>query len=291
MWWINRIYSFVHIPATISFLVGLYWFCVTRTRSQTKLPAWQNQKASTKANPAIYESRRRALAVCNLLAFIVFTSWPCMPPRLLDNRDDGGAESYLDRKFGFVDTVHNKGGAVSVWNRKKYTNQLGKSMSRSPSHLPLALTPFQRILPQTHSSFPLITSPSLRCLPTNTPAAAMPSLHFGYSLMVGLTLMTLPLSCSSPSHKRRNCTFCTLQCTVLRTIGFLYPATILLAIIATANHFIMDALAGTAICLIAWNYNGGILNLLPLEDCVLWCLRVHKPENITWGELGVGLPY
>ena len=212
-----------------------------------------------------------------------------MPPRLLDNRDDGGAESYLDRKFGFVDTVHNKGGAVSVWNRKKYTNQLGKS------HVALSTSPGSHALPMHLLSDPLtpfIASPSPPYHTTNDPPAAMPSLHFGYSLMVGLTLMTLPLSCStSSSFHRRNCTFCTLQCTVLRTIGFLYPATILLAIIATANHFIMDALAGTAICLIAWNYNGGILNLLPLEDCVLWCLRVHKPENLTWGELGVGLPY
>lgn len=61
-------------------------------------------------------------------------------------------------------------------------------------------------------------------------------------------------------------------------LGFGYPATILLAIIATANHFILDAVAGAIVCGIAWNSERFLLNLLPLEDWFLWCLRMHKPE-------------
>jgi hypothetical protein len=113
----------------------------------------------------------------------------------------------------------------------------------------------------------------------------MPSLHFGYSLMIGLTLITIPLP---PQHRR----------TILRTrltrglraklpswhrlvcilIGFLYPFIILVAIVATANHFILDAVAGAIVCALGWYFNGVLLNLLPLEDYFLSLVRIHKPE-------------
>lgn len=38
-----------------------------------------------------------------------------MPPRLLDDKDGGAAGGEIDRKFGFIDTVHARNGAVSVW--------------------------------------------------------------------------------------------------------------------------------------------------------------------------------
>jgi hypothetical protein len=56
-----------------------------------------------------------------------------------------------------------------------------------------------------------------------------------------------------------------------------YPAIIASAIVATANHFILDAVAGATVCIIAWNLNGALLNLLPLEDYFLNALRIHKP--------------
>ena len=62
-------------------------------------------------------------------------------------------------------------------------------------------------------------------------------------------------------------------------VGFLYPATILVAIVSTANHFILDAVAGSAICLLALRFNEFMLNFLPIEDCVLWCLRIHRPSQ------------
>lgn len=63
-------------------------------------------------------------------------------------------------------------------------------------------------------------------------------------------------------------------------LGFLYPFAILVAIVATANHFILDAVAGAVVCGIGWNANSVLLNLLPLEDYFLWCLRMHKPVII-----------
>lgn len=118
MYWINRIYSFVHLPATITFLVLLYWFAITRNRGRNR--------SESSCSPYLYESRRRSLAICNLLAFCVFSAWPCMPPRLLGDSESPGEIGKLARSFGFVDTVHGRNGAVSVFNTRQYTNQLGK---------------------------------------------------------------------------------------------------------------------------------------------------------------------
>jgi hypothetical protein len=61
-------------------------------------------------------------------------------------------------------------------------------------------------------------------------------------------------------------------------LGFLYPLIILVAIVATANHFIVDAIAGALVCALGWWSNGVLLNLLPAEDYFLWLVRIHKPE-------------
>lgn len=118
---------------------------------------------------------------------------------------------------------------------------------------------------------------------THYPTAAMPSLHFGYSLMIGLTIMTIPLPAHQrlstrvrigpfgmhiPSRHRLICLF----------LGAAYPSIILAAIVATANHFILDAVAGAIVCSLGWKFNGVLLNLLPLEDYFLWVVRIHKPE-------------
>ena len=80
-------------------------------------------------------------------------------------------------------------------------------------------------------------------------------------------------------------------------IGFMYPAIILVAIIATANHFILDAVAGSMVCGVAWWGNDVLLNLLALEDWFLWVVRIHKPttevvdldeeEDETWKGKGI----
>lgn len=56
---------------------------------------------------------------------------------------------------------------------------------------------------------------------------------------------------------------------------------ILLAIIATANHFILDAVVGSLVCGVAWWGNDALLNLLVVEDWFLWVVRIHKPERVT----------
>ena len=108
----------------------------------------------------------------------------------------------------------------------------------------------------------------------------MPSLHFGYSFLIGLTIATLPIETARRlSWKRIS----------LIAGGMLYPAIILSAIVATANHFVLDAVAGAIVCTIAWNANGFLLNLLAVEDYFLWVVRIHKPSKALVDSKGVRL--
>jgi hypothetical protein len=66
------------------------------------------------------------------------------------------------------------------------------------------------------------------------PLAAVPSLHFGYALLVGVALAVLA--------KRR----------WVRALGAGYPVFMLFDIVATANHFWFDAAAGGAVVVVGW---------------------------------------
>lgn len=66
------------------------------------------------------------------------------------------------------------------------------------------------------------------------PIAAVPSLHFGYALIVGVALAALA----------RN--------RVVRLIGAAYPAAMLFIIVATGNHFFVDAAAGGLTVVLGW---------------------------------------
>lgn len=126
--WINRLYSFIHIPGTISFLVILYYITTTRKR---QLAAGRIKIDNIIAGPALYEARRRTMATCNLIAFIVFTLWPCMPPRLLSDPNYEGPDAAEAKSFGFVDTVHSGSGESSVWTTNKFCNQYGEFTEHS----------------------------------------------------------------------------------------------------------------------------------------------------------------
>jgi hypothetical protein len=239
---INNIYSFVHIPATILFLVVLFWYTkIRRTVRRNSLREILNDTAMPPKQAEVYEQRRRTMALCNLLAFIVFTIWPCMPPRLLSDETVQGPSGYVARQYGFVDTVHSKGGQASVWTQNKFCNQY----------------------------------------------AAMPSLHFGYSLLIGLTIMNIPIYELSSETQKINIRGSTFHMNIPSNkrlaciaLGLAYPFIILVAIVATANHFILDAVAGAMVCGIAWSFNRIMLNFLPMRDWIFWCMRIHIPENI-----------
>ena len=82
MRYINWIYSFIHIPGTIAFLVGLYYYTITSNRLvQHDSGQVEGRVEGSPSGPWLYEARRRTMAICNLMAFVVFTLWPCMPQR------------------------------------------------------------------------------------------------------------------------------------------------------------------------------------------------------------------
>ena len=147
----NATYSFVHIPATKLFLIALYYIMITSTSTAASLhpsTALGYHPTQSLTGSALYQARRRTVATANLVAFIVYTTWPLMPPCLLSDTAVTAPSGEKARAFGFQDTVHrtNKDGG-SIWTTNKFCNQW----------------------------------------------AAMPSLHFGYALLIGLTITRLPL--------------------------------------------------------------------------------------------------
>lgn len=114
MHWINRIYSFIHIPGTILFLIWLYYLTITANKSSQR-----HELERSPGGPALYQARRRTMAMCNLIAFVVFTLWPCMPPRLLSDPNYNGRDAVEAKSYKFVDTVHGAEGESSVWTQNK----------------------------------------------------------------------------------------------------------------------------------------------------------------------------
>ena len=70
--------------------------------------------------------------------------------------------------------------------------------------------------------------------PFVNPYAALPSLHFGWALLLGVALW-------------RACSGWRLTAIPLRTLAILTPAAQFFAIVLTGNHFLIDAVAGMAV--------------------------------------------
>lgn len=161
------------------------------------------------------------MTLTNLMAFIIFICYPCMPPRL------------LPQEYGFLDSVgHNN--AQSVWMQGKYVNSL----------------------------------------------AAMPSMHFGYAFCIGSTFLYhsgIFRRTLEDGERRKSKPWIVLY----MLLSFAYPAWILITIVATANHYYLDACMAVLVASMAYLCNTIFLGLLPLEDLLLWCLRVDKPVPTT----------
>ncbi|CAK4031981.1 integral membrane [Lecanosticta acicola] len=110
--------------------------------------------------------------------------------------------------------------------------------------------------------------------------AAMPSMHFGYSFAIGCTLLYhsgLSRTRFEKYETRKN-TF--WKCFYV-ALGAIYPTMILITIIATANHYFLDALVAFCYCCIAFACNKVFYVLLPFEDLFLWLIRAEKPIPST----------
>nr|POE82425.1 hypothetical protein CFP56_67595 [Quercus suber] len=110
--------------------------------------------------------------------------------------------------------------------------------------------------------------------------AAMPSMHFGYSFAIGATL--LYHSGILRRHLERNEVRKGLFWKVFYVlVGVGYPAMILTTIVATANHYWLDALVAIGFVMFAFASNKVFYVFIPLEDWLLWLLRVEKPVPST----------
>lgn len=91
--------------------------------------------------------------------------------------------------------------------------------------------------------------------------AAMPSEHFGVA-----TLISYSLTRWSPH-------------TWIRLIAPLWPVVMLFTIIATANHFFLDACVGGLVTVAAFACSDVMLIFRPIEEWVFWMARTEKPES------------
>lgn len=164
---------------------------------------------------------RRTLTLTNLFAFVTFTFYPCMPPRL------------LPEEYGFLDSVHHDN-AQSIWMSGDYVNAL----------------------------------------------AAMPSMHFGYSFIVGCTILYHSGIFRRNLERNERRKSLIWKC-IYVWIGISYPLTILIAIVATANHYWLDAIVAIFVCFLGYLCNRIFLKLLPAEDWLLWALRLERPIPST----------
>ncbi|KAL9101006.1 MAG: hypothetical protein Q9163_003691 [Psora crenata] len=197
---LNRAYALIHIPGTVGFIAWYYYIAPSHPT---------------------FAKVRRILTLTNLFAFLTFTLYPCMPPRL------------LPPEYGFVDSVRHDN-ATSIWMSGNYVNSL----------------------------------------------AAMPSMHFGYAFVIGCTMIYhagIFRRTLEKGETRKNWLW---KCVYI-FIGLAYPSMILITIVATANHYWMDALMATIVACAAYLCNGIFLALLPLEDLLLWVLRMEKPIPST----------
>jgi PAP2 superfamily len=85
------------------------------------------------------------------------------------------------------------------------------------------------------------------------PIAAVPSLHFGYALIVGVAVSALARS------------------RTVRTLAAVYPALMLFVIVATGNHFWIDAAAGLVVAAAAWILTRALLQETAPEPVPLPC--------------------
>jgi hypothetical protein len=110
--------------------------------------------------------------------------------------------------------------------------------------------------------------------------AAMPSMHFGYSFCIGCTMVYhsgIFRRTLEPGESRKSKPWAVFY--VL--LGIAYPCWILVTIVATANHYFLDACMAVLVATAAFFCNKIFFAMIPLEDLFLWCLRVEKPVPTT----------
>lgn len=110
--------------------------------------------------------------------------------------------------------------------------------------------------------------------------AAMPSMHFGYAFCIGCTLVYhsgLIRRKLERGETRKN----PAERLFYILLGMAYPLFILVTIVATANHYWLDAVVATAFAFLSFACNKIFYVFLPVEDWLLWAIRAEKPVPTT----------
>lgn len=112
--------------------------------------------------------------------------------------------------------------------------------------------------------------------------AAMPSLHFTYAFVIGCTFLYHSGVFRRTRNEPRKSLF--VQSAFL-VAGVLYPLLVLTVIVATANHYWLDAVVAMITTSLSLLGNRVWMFLLPAEDMLCWVLRVDKPAPTTGDRL------
>ncbi|KIX06868.1 uncharacterized protein Z518_04844 [Rhinocladiella mackenziei CBS 650.93] len=113
--------------------------------------------------------------------------------------------------------------------------------------------------------------------------AAMPSLHFTYAFVIGCTFIY-----HSGVFRRvgRNEPRKSVVWQIFFLVaGICYPLLVLTVIVATANHYWLDAIVAMCTTTTSLLCNKVWMFLLPAEDMLCWVLRVDKPLPTTGDRL------
>ncbi|ETI29458.1 hypothetical protein G647_01911 [Cladophialophora carrionii CBS 160.54] len=113
--------------------------------------------------------------------------------------------------------------------------------------------------------------------------AAMPSLHFTYAFCVGSTfLYHSGIFRRAQRGEPRKPFYAQIFFLVA---GICYPLLVLTIIVATANHYWLDAVVAMCTTTLSFCCNKVWMFLLPAEDILCWILRVDKPTPTTGDRL------
>lgn len=110
--------------------------------------------------------------------------------------------------------------------------------------------------------------------------AAMPSMHFGYSFCIGATFIYhsgIFRRTLEPGEVPKGWFWKIFYV----FFGIAYPAFILTTIVATANHYFMDAMVATCFVFFSFLCNKVFYVFIPLEDYFFYWVKADKPIPTT----------
>jgi hypothetical protein len=108
----------------------------------------------------------------------------------------------------------------------------------------------------------------------------MPSMHFGYAFCIGVT-MIYHSGLFRRTLERGEVRKTTFWKIFYLVVGLGYPAFILTVIVATANHYFLDAVFAACFVVLAFFCNKVFYVFIPLEDLLLYVIRADKPAPTT----------